>query len=208
MHKPLAGKKVGILMESQYIPGEITAYQYGFELLGAKVDFMSRLWGQPKLTCISTVENAGETPSQMDVTIDFDKITLEDYSAVIMAANYTSVRLRYFAAPEGQPQIPSAAMVATAPAVKFFARAMENPKIVKGALCHGLWLLTPCPDLLQGRKVICHEVVLADVINAGAIFHWDDSGVVVDRDLVTGHDWHKVGVFVERVADTIIAIDA
>ena len=206
MQKPLAGKKIGVLIESQYIPGEITTYQYGFEMLGATVDFMSYLWGQPKNTFISTVENAGETPTQLEVTVDFTKVKLEDYAAIIMAANYTSVRLRYFTPPPTQPQVPSAAMVATAPAVEFFARAMENPKIVKGALCHGLWILTPRPDLLQGRRVICHEVVLADVLNAGAVFHWDESGVVVDRDLVTGHDWHKVGLFVERVADTITAI--
>jgi protease I len=208
MQKPLAGRKIGVLIESQYIPGEITTYQYGFEMLGAQVNFMSRLWNQPKQTFISTVENHGESPAQMDVTIDFDKVKLEDYAAIIMAANYTSVRLRYFTPPEGQPPIPSAAMVATAPAVAFFARAMENPKIVKGALCHGLWLLTPRPDLLRGRRVICHEVVMADVVNAGAQIHWDESGVVVDRDLVTGHDWHTVGKFVERVADTIVAINA
>jgi protease I len=205
MQKPLAGKKIGVLIESQYIPGEITTYQYAFEMLGAQVDFMSRLWGQPRATFISTVENAGETPMRMEVSIDFTQVRLEDYAAIIMAANYTSVRLRFFTPPEGQPPIPSPAMVATAPAVQFFARAMENPKIVKGALCHGLWLLTPRPDLLQGRRVICHEVVLADVLNAGATFDWDDTGVVVDRDLVTGHDWHRVGVFVERIADTIVA---
>jgi protease I len=208
MQKPLAGKKIGILVESQFVPGEITTYQYGFEMLGAQVDFMSRLWGQPKATFISTVERAGETPTLLEVSIDFSHIRLEDYAAIIMAANYTSVRLRFFAPPEGQPQIPSAAMVATAPAVQFFAKAMESPKIVKGALCHGLWLLTPRPDLLRGRRVICHEVVLADVLNAGATFDWDESGVVVDRDLVTGHDWHRVGMFVEKVADTIVAIGA
>ena len=207
MHHPLAGRKIGVIIESQYIPGEITTYQYGFEMLGATVDFISNLWKQPKQTFYSTVENHGESPVQMDVTIDFEQVKPEDYAAIIMAANYTRVRLRYFTPPEGQPRIPSAAMVATAPAVSFFARAMENPKIVKGALCHGLWLLTPRPDLLRGRRVICHEVVLADVINAGAEFHWDDTGVVVDRDLVTGHDWHTVGRFVERIADTIVAIN-
>jgi protease I len=98
-------------------------------------------------------------------------------------------------------------MVITPPAVDFFARAMQNPKVTKGALCHGLWIVTPRPDLLRGRKVICHQVVLADVLNAGAVFQWDSSGVVVDRDLVTGHDWHVVGTFIEKVADTILAIN-
>ena len=47
---------------------------------------------------------------------------------------------------------------------------MQNPNIIKGAPCHALWLLTPSPDILAGRKVICNQVVLADVINAGAIY--------------------------------------
>ena len=40
------------------------------------------------------------------------------------------------------------------------ASAMMNPYIVKDALCHALWILTPVPD---------------------------DSHIVVDRDLVTAH---------------------
>ncbi len=58
----------------------------------------------------------------MDVTTDITKVSQDDYAALIMAANYASVRLRYFAPPPDQPAIPSAAMVATAPAVAFFAR--------------------------------------------------------------------------------------
>ena len=108
---------------------------------------------------------------------------------MIAAANYTTVRLRYS---EREITTGNAAEVArNAPAARFFRRAMENPKIIKGAPCHALWLLTPSPDLLAGRKVICNPVVLADVINAGAIYTPCPAGtppeqqVVVDRDLVT-----------------------
>jgi protease I len=121
-----------------------------------------------------------------------------------MAANYTSVRLRYFERPEGKPF--SADMVRSAPAVQFFARAMANPRIVKGALCHGLWILTPHPELLKGRKVICHEVVLADILNCGAQYVPPDAqnqGVVVDRDLVTGRSKNEVRPFVQAIAQKI-----
>ena len=64
---------------------------------------------------------------------------------------------------------------------------MRSPTIVKGALCHGLWILTPLPELLHGRRVICHEVVQADVVNAGGVIQLSDTNVVVDGDLVTGH---------------------
>jgi len=108
------------------------------------------------------------------------------------------VRLRYFEPPQGCPISPEQAR--TAPAVKFFAQAIANPKIVKGAFCHGLWLLTPMPELLQGRKVICHEVILADITNAGAVYVPSASGIVVDGDLVTGRSSHDVDAFIDAIA--------
>ncbi len=205
---PLTGKKIAVLVESQYVPGEIEAYRYGFGALGAEVHFMSRLWGNERLTFVGEVEQTGQTPQTLEVSIDFQSVKLEDYAAVIMAANYTSVRLRYFASPEGQPVSPE--MGRTAPAVEFFARAMQNPRIVKGPLCHGLWILTPNPELLKGRRVICHEVVLADVLNCGAIYVPQDAqngGVVVDGDLVTGRSWHEVEPFIQAVARQILALN-
>ena len=68
---------------------------------------------------------------------------------------------------------------------------MQNRRIVKGAPCHALWLLTPSPDYLAGRRVTCNPVVLADVLNAGAFYVPAPAGtpwyehVVVDDDLVT-----------------------
>jgi protease I len=209
MLRPLEGKKIAVLVESQYVPGEIEAYRYGFGALGAEVHFMSRLWDQPRQIFVGEVEQAGYTPQTLEVEIDFQNVRLEDYAAVIMAANYTSVRLRYFESPQGQPVSPE--MVRSSPAVQFFARAMRNPRIVKGPLCHGLWILTPHPELLDGRKVICHEVVLADVLNCGAIYVPQDAqngGVVVDNDLVTGRSWHEVEPFIQAVARQILALNA
>jgi protease I len=93
--------------------------------------------------------------------------------------------------------------VRTAPAVQFFAKAMANPKIVKGLLCHGLWLLTPMPELLKGRRVICHEVVLADIVNAGAVYVPSPTNIVVDGDLVTGRSGHDVHAFIDAIVHQI-----
>lgn len=204
---PLQGKKIAVLVESEFIPGEIEAYRYGFETLGAEVHFMSRLWNQPRQTFVSDVERPNETPQTLTVEIDFQNVRLDDYAAVLMAANYTSVRLRYFEPPAGRPV--TADGVTTAPAVRFFAAAMANPRIVKGALCHGLWILTPQPELLKGRRVICHQVVLADIRNCGAEYVSPDDangGVVVDGDLVTGHDWHVTRPYVQAIARQIMTL--
>jgi protease I len=47
MAKPLAGKKIAVVVESQYVPGEIRIYQERFAEYGATVVLMSRLWGKP-----------------------------------------------------------------------------------------------------------------------------------------------------------------
>ena len=132
----------------------------------------------------------------LEVNIDFQNVDINEYAAVIMAANYTSVRLRYFEPPAGQPISPE--QTRTAPAVQFFAKAMANPKIIKGLLCHGLWLLTPIPELLKGRRVICHEVVLADIANAGAVYVPSPTNIVVDGDMVTGRSGGDVNAFIDR----------
>ncbi|HKM54032.1 MAG TPA: DJ-1/PfpI family protein [Isosphaeraceae bacterium] len=204
----LKGRKIAVLVENLFVPGEIEAYRQGFSDRGAEVHLMSNLWGQEKLTFVSTVDqlevNLEETRKRLqllDVSIDFQTVNVHDYAAVIMAASYASVRLRYFQPPPGVAIRPE--MARTAPAVKFFAEAMQDPHIVKGALCHALWLLTPTPELLAGRKVICNEVVLADVLNAGAIYTPSPDDVVVDQDLVTGRTWHQVDRFIEAISEQI-----
>jgi len=197
----LAGKKIAVLVETEFIPEEIEAYQKRFAELGATVHLMSRLWGQESAHFVSDVDAVGKPLQYLDVNIDFQKVDINDYAAVIMSANYTSVRLRYFQPPEGQPI--SLEQVRTAPAVQFFAKAMTNPKIIKGLLCHGLWLLTPMPELLKGRKVICHEVVLADIANAGAVYVPSPTNIVVDGDLVTGRSGQDVHAFIDAIADLI-----
>ncbi|MCP5365343.1 MAG: DJ-1/PfpI family protein [Hyphomicrobiales bacterium] len=211
--KPLAGKKIAVLVEAQYIPHEIKTYQDRFAGYGAQVDLVSRLWGNPSLRIYSTHEPGVVEPIEWtEATVDVGSITPGEYAAVIMAANYTSVRLRWNedSATSSDP----ATAVRSAPAPAFFRHAMLNRNVVKGAPCHGLWLLTPSPDVLAGRRVTCNPVVLADVINAGATFvpgstntPWDHH-IVVDDDLVTStsaHNEEVCALFVDAVKDAILA---
>lgn len=195
----LEGKRIAVLVESEYIPEEIAAYQRVFAERGATVDLISRLWGSPEVTFVSDVDRIDKPLETLTVSIDLESVKVDDYDAVIMGANYPSVRLRYFEPPEGATDW--AEEVRNAPAVKFFAQAMTTPTIVKGALCHGLWILTPCPELLKGRRVSCHRVVLADILNAGAVY--DPAPVVVDGDLVTGDSGSHVLPFIDAVCDRL-----
>jgi protease I len=224
--KILAGRKVAVLVESEFIPDEIKAYRKRFAELGAKVDFISRLWSKEPDPFVPNVRDPNPNPEELSrprdkdrhrffsdvdklgkpmevlrVNRDFRDCKVSDYAAIIMAANYTSVRLRMFDTLPGQRVDPE--QCKEAPAVKFFAQAMKDEKIIKGALCHGLWILSPRKDLIQGRHVICHEVMVADVLNMGAKYVYEEDGVVVDADLVTGRAGEDVYVFIDKIAQQV-----
>lgn len=185
MDKALAGKRIAVLVETEFIHDEIAYYFKHFTEKGAKVELLSYLWGEPKKEFVCDIDSSTRMVRDIHTLIVDNCVTKadpNDYDIVIMAANYCAVRLREIP-PMGS--LGSEKEVATPPAVQFFAKAMENKNIVKGAMCHALWILTPRPDLLKDRKVICHTVILADVVNAGAIFVPSSDHVVIDDDLVT-----------------------
>lgn len=218
----LTGKRIAVLVEHKFIPDEIEAYRTGFSILGAEVEFFSRIWyGNHRPNSVRFYSDVDpldsepwETPRWLEVTKDISSIAenLERYAALIMAANYTSVRLRWDNLPKPSlSELTEADIqgfnpvqhVQQPPAVRLFAKAMENKAMVKGALCHGLWVLTPNPHLLRERKVICHTVVMADVLNCKAHIELNKQGVVIDDDLVTGFSKHEVLSFIKAVADCI-----
>ncbi len=198
MDKVLQGKKVAVLVETEYIAQEVAYYKSFFTAQGAEVDFMTYLLGKPERTIVSDVTEVGQEVETMLVKKEIADCNPNDYAIVITAANYVACRLREIP-PMGS--LGSTELLRSPAAVRFMAGAMMNPQIVKGALCHALWILTPVPELLRGRKVICHTVVLADVYNAGGIYVPDESHVVVDRDLVTGRSAQDLKLY----CDTLLA---
>ena len=202
MNQPLKGKKVALLLETEYIYDEVVYYQQQVEAMGGELHLMSYLWGEKSKTFVNDCDSWDNPITSMHaLKVDrcVTQVNANDYDIVLCAANYVAVRLREIP-PMGALGSPSD--VNTAPAVQFFAEAMLNPKIVKGALCHALWILTPNPQLLEGRNVICHTVVLADVINAGANFIAAESHVVVDRDLVTARSFGDVEAYWQAIVET------
>lgn len=194
----LKGKKVAVLVETEYIPFELDYYRDFFEKQGAQVDFLTYLWGKSERVIVSDVDSPDKEVQSMTVTKEIADANPNDYAIVITAANYVAVRLREIP-PMGC--MGDASLVRSPAAVRFMASAMMNPYIVKGALCHALWILTPVPELLKDRRVICHTVVLADAINAGAIYVPDESHVVVDRDLVTGRSAADIEAYCNAMLD-------
>ncbi|MBI9069135.1 MAG: hypothetical protein JEZ09_17700 [Salinivirgaceae bacterium] len=122
--------KIGILIESDFYENEIFYYQLRFKEEGYDLHFLSRLWGQ------KSIEFYGhELKAPFQCTESFEDLSDEDiesFSAFIVPAGMVSDRLRYT---EDVNKIP--------PASLFLKKIFANKKIIKGIICHGLWLVSP-----------------------------------------------------------------
>lgn len=184
----LSGKKIGILIESDFYEKEIFYYMHRFPEEGAEVHFMSRLWGQPSLTFTG---HEYKVPFECRETFeDMDDETLRSFSAIIVPSAIVSDRLRYT---DDVKKIP--------PAVEFLKRAFAEPTIVKGIICHGMWLVAPVPELVRGRNVVVHNNLHGDAVNMGAVY--TDQDVVVDGDLVTARTGDHCHQFARTIIDKI-----
>jgi protease I len=209
---PLSGKKIGIVVESKFIPEEISAYETGFALLGAQVELISRLYygnyRPDQATFVSDVDPLDQdpwtTPQKLYVRKDVSTVNLDEYAGLLMSANYTSVRLRFGGLPDKLPaNFNLRAHLQNAPVVSLFSQAMQRKNLVKGFLCHGLWILTPNPQWLKGRRVVCNEVVAADILNCGTIVDLSTK-VITDADVVTAYSKHEVVPYIGAIADAIL----
>ena len=180
----LEGKKVAILIESDFYEPEIHYYQRRFLEEGMEPHFVTRLWGQPSITFTG---HEWKVPFECHESFEgIDDAGLREFSAVIVPSGMVSDRLRYT---DDVAKLP--------PATEFLVRAFAEPSILKGIICHGMWLVAPAPDLVKGRPVVCHNNLHGDVVNMGAIY--TDEDVVVDGDLVTGRTGAHCHLFAHRI---------
>jgi protease I len=187
----LQGKKIAVLIESDYYEPEIWYYKFRFQEEGAEVHFLSRLWGQPSLTF-----KGHEYQAPLECNESFENMSdqeLKSYSAIIVPAGMVADRLRWT---DNISQLP--------PAVEFLKRAFAEKTILKGFICHGMWLLSRTPEVVRGRRVTCHNNLYGDVINMGA--NYMDMDVVVDfpnwperADLVTARTGGHCQMFAKQI---------
>jgi protease I len=184
----LQGKKIAVLIEGDFYEDEILYYKHRFPEEGVSLHFLSRLWGQPALTFQGHEYRAPLTCDQSFENMD--DATLRSYAAVIVPSGMVADRLRYT---EDINKLP--------PATQFLQRAFAEPGIIKGIICHGMWLIAPTPELVRGRRVVVHNNLLGDARNMGAIY--TDQDVVVDGDLVTGRSGGHCHLFARKIIDML-----
>ena len=42
--------------------------------------------------------------------------------------------------------------------------AFAEPSVLKGIICHGMWLMAPVPELMKGRRVVVHNNLHGDAL--------------------------------------------
>jgi putative intracellular protease/amidase/mannose/cellobiose epimerase-like protein (N-acyl-D-glucosamine 2-epimerase family) len=186
----LAGRTIAIMMEGDYVEPELHYYQRRFAEEGATVQFVTRLWGAPEQTFQGH-------EYQLPFTVDGDLEALDDerlaqLDALIVPSGMVSDRLRYSEDP-----------AELAPAVQLLKRAFAQPGLLKGIICHGLWLAAPIPEVVAGRRVTCHNNLIGDARNMGA--QYTDQDVVLDRDLLTARTANHCHLFARMIIDLVAA---
>jgi protease I len=184
----LKGKKIGVLLESDFYEHEIWYYHYRFPEEGAEVHFLTRLWGQKSITFKGHEYHA---PFECNESFEnMDDRALRSYAAIIVPSGMVSDRLRWTPCVKELP-----------PATAFLKRAFAEKGLLKGIICHGLWLAAPIPEVVRGRRLTCHNNLHGDAVNMGAIY--TDEDVVVDGDLVTGRSGGHAHLFARKIIDLL-----
>lgn len=181
-------KKIGILFEKDFYENEIFYYQYRFAEEGYELHFLTKLWGQKSLTFYGH-----EYKIPMECSESFENMSdeeLRSYDAIIIPSGMVSDRLRWT---DDITKLPAAC--------EFLQRAFAEKHIIKGIICHGLWLIAPITEVIKGRKLVCHTNLIGDAKAYGAEYTNED--VVVDGDLVTGRSGGHAHLFAKKIIELL-----
>lgn len=185
----MSRNKIGILLENRFIDHEIIYYSRRFQEEGLEAVFLTRLWGQPKLT-FKGMELGMEFSVDRSFE-DLDDKALEEYAAIIIPAGYVADMLRYAEKPGDN-----------SPAVNFVKKVMDDKDIIKAAICHSLWIFDPIPEVIKGRRVTCHNNLIGSVRNTGAIYV--DQDIVIDDDFITARTGAMYSQLARRIIDQLV----
>ncbi|MCC9312246.1 DJ-1/PfpI family protein [Kitasatospora sp. RB6PN24] len=184
----LNGQKIAVLMESDFYEPEILYYQRRFAEEGAEVHFLTRLWGNERLVFRG---HEHRMPFEVSESFeDLDEYALKEFAALIVPSGIVADRLRYT---DDVNQLP--------PAAALLRRAFADPAIIKGIICHGMWLAAPIPAVIRGRRAVVHNNLLGDLRNMGGVYV--DEDVVVDEDLVTARTGNHCHLFARQIIDEL-----
>ncbi|MGH9659219.1 MAG: type 1 glutamine amidotransferase domain-containing protein [Bryobacteraceae bacterium] len=151
----LKGKRVAILVDNIYQEMEVWYPLYRLREAGADV--------------VTVGAKAGATYTSKlgypcEAQASYDQVSADDFDGVVIPGGFAPDHIRRH------------------PRANEFVREMDAGGKLVASICHGAWVLCSA-KILQGRRATSFFAIRDDVEHAGAC--WEDSEVVVDRNLVT-----------------------
>lgn len=165
----LKGKKAAILVESDFQDLEVF-----YPLL--------RLREEGALVMTIGTGSAPRYKGKYGLSLDVDldaKVVLTDWiDAIIIPGGWAPDKLRL------------------CPDMLRLTREMDAAGKIIGCICHGGWLLASA-GILKDRRVTSYEAIRDDLVHAGAL--WEDTEVVVDRNLITSRRPDDLPAFMREI---------
>lgn len=159
-------KKFAVIVESHFDETEIRSLEKRLPLEGYEMELVSYLWDQKFMEFQG---NEHYDPIRVYTDIGTVMENLDDYACFFFVGGYCTDRLRYQPDPKkGQPN--------NSPVVQLVRKLAEKQKTT-ATICHSLWAFVCAPEVIKDKKVTCASNIIDDVINAGGLIQYKESGV-------------------------------
>lgn len=163
----LTGKRIAIFVDNLYQEMEVWYPLYRFREAGAAV------------VTVGAKANTTYTSKMGYPCVaekSYDEVSASDFDGVVVPGGFAPDHIRRH------------------PKANRLVKDFDAQGKLVAAICHGLWV--PCSaKILNGRRVTSFFAIQDDVIHAGGI--WEDSEVVVDRNLVSSRKPDDLPAFMQ-----------
>ena len=165
----LKRKRAVVLVENNYQEMEVWYPLYRLQEAGLEVIVAGREAGKTYTSKLGYPIVSTQTISSLHAA---------EFDAMVVPGGYAPDYLRSY------------------PEVLKFVHGMDTAGKIVAAICHAGWVLCSA-GILKGRHATSFINIKDDMVNAGAI--WEDSEVVVDKNLVTSRKPIDLPAFMQAI---------
>jgi protease I len=170
----LRGKRIAVLVDNAYQEMEVWYPYFRFKEAGAECVLVGAEAGKTYLSKLGYPAKAEKS---------YDHISAAEFDGVVVPGGFAPDHIRRY------------------PKATQFVYDLDAQGKLVASICHGLWVLCSA-KMLRGRRATCFCAIKDDVINAGALY--EDSEVVVDRNLVTSRKPEDLPAFCREAMNILV----